>query len=934
MRGGGVAWWWRPWWVPSRRLRPLFGRPGLEGYIVEAPRRQAWRARWAWPMVCAAALAGLLLLLLPSGLAFLLVAAAAAGAWQARMRTKPPRHSARAPWPSDSSWQRRTPLRDASRDFDWDGSRSPSSSLTPACSPPSFQSSFLESNVPSSAFGRSVFGRSSPSSLDPGATFSPVTTPSRIGWRGQRGLLADFNAVMAERRGEPRTGSADSRLHRVGRPPSYRHLGPRATLGEAATPPSWVNRVLKDFSPAVAERRREAGVSSAGRSPLVLYSPYSSPVSLGGWPSRLALSPDPCARETVVKALREKEKAKRRRAEDGGPQQEPLTRGRDKRRRHESGRSVTSALEPFPSVSHAADPAAPDTLPVLKNAVSSSVSSSKRRRRRRRRSSTSLSSGSTESVSYGIPTIYKDKGWKATLASDPGQENWSEEPWCWQCSHLEESGPGGTPKPLSKAAEKAVDKAVQVEMGDTETPHPEAPGTPAPALRPNGPKRRSICLVRINLDEPLDLPPELQALSEAMKARAEAEKAARLQQGVPRVSEEQAGPLPLPPPRSSSSPSEVTTSPVSCLASAATASSALPLTVSSPTVVDSNPLTGPAPTPAVFGSGAPVSRAESLPPVTEMEVTEGAGSSLAVVATPPAPSPSAAQAEGGGSFLGKTPTKRRSSSPSELDPAPLTSPSKRRALAPDETAPVFRPVFGLSTPGLTLPSAAPPSTFQPIFARPIASPTATTASTSDAISTSAPALGATGVFASTLSLPLSGAATPPLPVVASNLFGGLPSPPPPPYTLTSQAAAGPAPAPPGSGSPFGHPAFGPNSTSGASQPTYSLAGSFRFGAATTTAGGEAAGPAPTSGATTVPLLPPLMDPVGSSAQTAFCSPTFSTPVLGRTRRAFGGGSPSGSGPSAANPISGPSPLTFAIGAGAKSGARQRLQARRQHPRRK
>ncbi|XP_067317132.1 nuclear envelope pore membrane protein POM 121-like [Anolis sagrei] len=324
----------------------------------------------------------------------------------------------------------------------------------------------------------------------------------------------------------------------------------------------------------------------------------------------------------VVQALQEKERPEKRKAE--GTDLELNHYGREKRSRYESAESGSSQVPASGGApaSIVPQPGTLDTLPGHKRAF------------KRKHCSSPLSTSSTESISYGIPQIFKAKGGKKTLKSTHGQDNLSKEPSCSQSSHLE-NGPHRT---------------MQVKMDVVETPRQEASNLQAPALCPDSPKWMSVSFVRINPNEPSKLTPELEALSEAMKVRAEAEKAARLQQEDHSVCTEQTSQGGAPP---------------------------------SPQPGPSWPA-GPDSMPVIFGSGVPFSHEELLPPVTEMEVD---GPSSSSVAAPQLPSPSAAPSSGGGGFVAKTPIKY---SRSVLRPATLAAPtpSNRQAQLTPSSGPL------------------------------------------------------------------------------------------------------------------------------------------------------------------------------------------------------------------------------------------------------
>ncbi|XP_067329495.1 uncharacterized protein [Anolis sagrei] len=317
--------------------------------------------------------------------------------------------------------------------------------------------------------------RDSRTTLPANCTVETNTLGSWNSW-----VQKDFTPTVAQRHWEAKFHN--SPYFSSSTTTSTSSLGSRTTspahcMVETNIPGSWISWVVKDFTPTVAQRHWEAADSP------YFNSSSSSSSLLDQRSSRLTLTPaesptpDPCAREMVVQALQEKERPEKRKAE--GTDLELNHYGREKRSRYESAESGSSQVPasggaPASIVPH---PGTLDTLPGHKRAF------------KRKHCSSPLSTSSTESISYGIPQIFKAKGGKKTLKSTHGQDNLSKEPSCSQSSHLE-NGPHRT---------------MQVKMDVVETPRQEASNLQAPALCPDSPKWMSVSFVRINPNKPSKL---------------------------------------------------------------------------------------------------------------------------------------------------------------------------------------------------------------------------------------------------------------------------------------------------------------------------------------------------------------------------------------------------------------------------------------------
>ncbi|XP_067317405.1 nuclear envelope pore membrane protein POM 121-like [Anolis sagrei] len=574
---------WFSSWLPSRPLPPIAARFGMPGYVVEAPWRRARRRRWvglgkrclAGGAAFGAFGAGLVLLLLLLllglllplwGLSLLVLAGGGAGAWQVAKKIKgqAPGHMAYYLSYIQNDYQQNSMITSA---YKWDRYQT-------------------------------HMGYSSSSALDSRTTLPAnctVETNTLGSWNSW--VQKDFTPTVAQRHWEAKFHN--SPYFSSSTTTSTSSLGSRTTspahcMVETNIPGSWISWVMKDFTPTVAQRHWEAADSP------YFNSSSSSSSLLDQRSSRLTLTPaesptpDPCAREMVVQALQEKERPEKRKAE--GTDLELNHYGREKRSRYESAESGSSQVPASGGApaSIVPQPGTLDTLPGHKRAF------------KRKHCSSPLSTSSTESISYGIPQIFKAKGGKKTLKSTHGQDNLSKEPSCSQSSHLE-NGPHRT---------------MQVKMDVVETPRQEASNLQAPALCPDSPKWMSVSFVRINPNEPSKLTPELEALSEAMKVRAEAEKAARLQQEDHSVCTEQtsqggAPPSPQPGPSWPAGPDSM---PVVFGSGVPLSHEELLPPVTETEVARSGLPQGPDPMPVVFGSGVPLSHEELLPPVTETEV--------------------------------------------------------------------------------------------------------------------------------------------------------------------------------------------------------------------------------------------------------------------------------------------------------------------------
>nr|XP_060642648.1 uncharacterized protein LOC132782027 [Anolis sagrei ordinatus]XP_060642649.1 uncharacterized protein LOC132782027 [Anolis sagrei ordinatus] len=359
---------------------------------------------------------------------------------------------------------------------------------------------------------------------------------------------------------------------------------------------------------------------------------------------------------------------------------------------------------------------------------------------------------------------------------------------------------------------------MQVKMDVVETPRQEASNLQAPALCPDSPKWMSVSFVRINPNEPSKLTPKLQALSEAMKVRAEAEKAARLQQEDHSVCTEQTSQGGAPP----SSPQPGPSWPAGPDPMPVVFGSGVPLSheellppVTETEVARSGLPQGPDPMPVVFGSGVPFSHEELLPHVTETEVSRSG--------LPQGPDPMPVVFGSGVPF-----------SHEELLP-PVTEMEVSRSGLPQGPDPM-PVVFGSGVP-LSHEELLPPVTEMEV-----AGPSSSSVAVPQLPSPSAAPSNGGGGFVAKTPIKYSSSVLRPATLAAptpSNRQAQLT-----PSSGPPQTSAGPTQGPVELGSPFGFPASG-SSTSGALQAAYSLpgpSGSFHFGVGTPTAsGGRALG---------------------------------------------------------------------------------------------
>ncbi|XP_063002506.1 LOW QUALITY PROTEIN: nuclear envelope pore membrane protein POM 121 [Elgaria multicarinata webbii] len=482
--------------------------------------------------------------------------------------------------------------------------------------------------------------------------------------------------------------------------------------------------------------------SSLGRSPRLeqLASPMAPSPALNS-------TPDPCAKETVLSALRE---SRKRAVEEEEDDRSSPSAQENKRRRHGSSGSGQSAFEPL--VANGAPASLVPKPGALKRSLLPSHclddGSSKRSRTSSLSSINSLAVGgipstlrnaiaSSYSSSRGLAQLWKRSGPSTSPLSSPASsrsqtpERPNKKARYPNASLTEEE-----PHRSSTSTPMKADKEVQAEKTAEETPLQIAPSSPGARSSPGsgGKRKRRIQLLSVRRGNHFPLPPPPQLGYSVTSEDLDAEKAAALQ-WFNKVLEEKTDPSTSPPVETPPEPTALSFTPMSA------APAPVPLAVvtaagsnvlleslkkrqeeqsccpgqaepSAAAAVSSWPLVLPA-SPDVGSLAVPVGSPEAAQPLAPAPAPAPAPPSAAQPAsgTSGVTVPSSSSSSSSSSELGQTPARPSSAPKPNILFGILTSPPASQpmttaltttaaaaapapAAPPPSTAPVFKPVFG------------------------------------------------------------------------------------------------------------------------------------------------------------------------------------------------------------------------------------------------
>uniref|UniRef100_A0A669P8N3 POM121 transmembrane nucleoporin C n=1 Tax=Phasianus colchicus TaxID=9054 RepID=A0A669P8N3_PHACC len=474
-------------------------------------------------------------------------------------------------------------------------------------------------------------------------------------------------------------------------------------------------------------------------------------------------SPDPCAKETVLNAIKE---SRKRVVEEEEEEQQALGNDQEsKRRRHDSSGSGQSAFEPL--VANGAPASLIPKPGSLKRGLASQCPDDCSNKRSRTSSMSSLNNtytsgipsslrnaiASSYSSSRGLTQLWKRSGVSVSPLSSPASSRPQTPEWPLKKAREEELHRSNTSTPVKSDKELQTEKVV-------ETPVRRKRGSLSPpaASGSSGKRKRKIQLLSSRRGDQLALPPPPQLGYSITSEDLDAEKKAALQ-WFNKVLEDKADPVPS----STTAETMPASKPLAFTVTTGTSStpvSTAPVPASSNLLLDSlKKMQGSqaAPVPADSSGAAiafqPSSSASQLPaPAVSLEsnslpatsadtkpvsvlstaalsVSPASGSQLASSVAPPATTE-----------LGPTPSKPPSMlKPNILFGAPSSPPASQPAVTAaavvPTTTPVFKPIFGAlpksesAAPATTVistavtvsvssaPSSAPSTTtmFKPIF---------------------------------------------------------------------------------------------------------------------------------------------------------------------------------------------------------------------------
>ncbi|XP_066835525.1 nuclear envelope pore membrane protein POM 121 isoform X2 [Anser cygnoides] len=515
----------------------------------------------------------------------------------------------------------------------------------------------------------------------------------------------------------------------LGTPPSCRQQAPRRRypLPARSAVPGALPAACWDACP----RRSAAWARRAGpaRSPVTVR--IARPGGLARSPALERLtspaaflansSPDPCAKETVLNAIKES----RKRAVEEEEEDQVLGNDQEsKRRRHDSSGSGQSAFEPLVAngvpaslipkpgslkrglVSHCPDDCS------NKRSRTSSVSSLNNTHAGGIPSSIRNAIASSYSSSRGLSQLWKRSGVSISPLSSPASSRPQTPEWPLRKAREEESHRSNTSTPVKSDKELQTEKVVETPMRKKRNSL-----SPPSVSGSSGKRKRKIQLLSSHRGDQLALPPPPQLGYSITSEDLDAEKKAALQ-WFNKVLEDKADPVPsttaetTPVSRPLAFAVPTVTSPGPAPASTA------PVPPSSNSLLDSlkkmqSSQAAPVPadsTGAVIGSQP--SSSASQPPATavslelsSLPVTSADTKPVPVLSTPALSAPPASGAQPPSSVapafteLGQTPVKPPSLPKPNvlfgmLSTPPASQPATTTATAVPTTTPVFKPIFG------------------------------------------------------------------------------------------------------------------------------------------------------------------------------------------------------------------------------------------------
>ncbi|KAK2525665.1 hypothetical protein Q9966_011395 [Columba livia] len=535
---------------------------------------------------------------------------------------------------------------------------------------------------------------------------------------------------------------------------------PPAARWEGSSPRSapWARRAAPLRSPVTVRIARPA--AGMARSPALeqLISPVAFPANS---------SPDPCAKETVLNAIKES----RKRAVEQEEEEEEQAFGNNqesKRRRHDSSGSGHSAFEPL--VANGAPASLIPKPGSLKRGLVSHCPDDGSSKRSRTSSVSSLNNtytggipssirnaiASSYSSSRGLVQLRKRRGMSVSPLSSPASSRPQTPEWPLKKAREEELHRSNTSTPVKSDKELQPEKAV-------ETPVRKKQNSLSPPSGSSGKRKRKIQLLSSRRGDQLALPPPPQLGYTITSEDLDAEKKAALQ-WFNKVLEDKAD---VAPSTTAETPpaSRLLVFPVTAPGPAP--ASTAPAPAGTPSLLDSlkkMQSSSAAPTPAESAGAAvapqppslaaqppvpAVSLESSAPPATSADTKPVPVLSQAAPAAPPAMGAQTPSSLAPPAFpeLGPTPSKPPTfPKPSILFGIANTAPASQAATtataaapttttAAPTTAPVFKPIFGalpksesaaactaVVSPAVTMSASSGPSStsstttmFKPIF---------------------------------------------------------------------------------------------------------------------------------------------------------------------------------------------------------------------------
>ncbi|NXN30217.1 PO121 protein, partial [Nycticryphes semicollaris] len=433
-------------------------------------------------------------------------------------------------------------------------------------------------------------------------------------------------------------------------------------------------------------------------------------------------SPDPCAKETVLNAIRES----RKRAVEEEEEEEDqafVNNQESKRRRHDSSGSGQSAFEPL--VANGAPASLIPKPGSLKRSLVSHCLDDCSNKRSRTSSMSSLNNtyaggipssirnaiASSYSSSRGLSQLWKKSGVSASPLSSPASSRPQTPDWPLKKAREEELHRSNTSTPVKSDKELQTEKVVEtpVRKKQNSLSPPSVSGS-------SGKRKRKIPLLSSRPGDQLVLPPPPQLGYSVSSEDLDAEKKTALQ-WFNKVLEDKADVVP--------STTAETTPMSGTLAFAVTTPGSTPASTA-PAPASSNSLldslkkmqsSQAAPTPAdstgtVVASQPPSSAVQPPAPAVLLEssslpATSADTKAVPVLSTAASAAPPALGVQAPSSLaspvfteLGQTPSKPPSfPKPSILFGTPNTPPANQRAMTtapavPTTTTPVFKPIFG------------------------------------------------------------------------------------------------------------------------------------------------------------------------------------------------------------------------------------------------